>query len=250
MINTTKRDATFVLDGLLYHESDLLIDEHYTDTNGYSEHVFALCHLLGFRFAPRIRNIGESKLFLPTKAMTYPKLETMIAGVVNKSLLETQWEGILRLASSIRRGTVTASLMLSKLGAYPRQNSLATALREMGRLERTLFTLEWMQSPELQRRVLIGLNKGEARNTLADAVFFNQKGELRDRTWESQSNRASGLSVLILCINIWNTIELEKAVARLRSRGEVIPDELLKHVSPLGWEHIGLTGEYIWRSRS
>jgi TnpA family transposase len=44
-----------VLDGLLYHESDLRIEEHYTDTAGFTDHVFALMHLLGFRFAPRIR---------------------------------------------------------------------------------------------------------------------------------------------------------------------------------------------------
>ena len=63
LINTTVRDATHVLDGLLYHESKLQIEEHYTDTAGFTDHVFALCHLLGFRFAPRIRHVGETRLF-------------------------------------------------------------------------------------------------------------------------------------------------------------------------------------------
>ncbi|GHO57864.1 hypothetical protein KSB_63390 [Ktedonobacter robiniae] len=57
-------------------------------------------------------------------------------------------------------------LLLRKLASYPRQNSLAWGLREMGRLEKTLFTLEWLQSVELCWRVQIGLNKGEARNAL------------------------------------------------------------------------------------
>jgi TnpA family transposase len=48
------RDATHVLDGLLYHESELRIEEHYTDTAGFIAHLFALCHFLGFEFAPRI----------------------------------------------------------------------------------------------------------------------------------------------------------------------------------------------------
>ena len=78
---------------------------------------------------------------------------------------------------------MTASLILRKLGAYPHQNSLALALREFGRVERTLFTLEWLQNPELRRRVQVGLNKGEAKNALARAVFFNRLGELRDRTF-------------------------------------------------------------------
>ena len=71
---------------------------------------------------------------------------------------------MLRLAASIRQGIVTASLILRKLGSYPRQNNLAAALREIGSVERTLFTPEWLQSPELRRRVQVGLNKGEAKN--------------------------------------------------------------------------------------
>lgn len=62
MVNVGIRDSTYVLDGLLYHESDLRIQEHYTDTNGFTDHVFALMHLLGFRFSPRIRDLADSKL--------------------------------------------------------------------------------------------------------------------------------------------------------------------------------------------
>ncbi|WP_347879536.1 Tn3 family transposase [Burkholderia sp. BCC0397] len=41
-------DATHVLEGLLYQESDLLIEEHYTDTAGFIEHVFGLFLCQGF----------------------------------------------------------------------------------------------------------------------------------------------------------------------------------------------------------
>ena len=58
--------------------------------------------------------------------------------------MRAHWDDILRLASSIKQGTVTASLMLRKLGSYPRQNGLAVALRELGRIERTLFILDWL----------------------------------------------------------------------------------------------------------
>lgn len=65
VIAANARDATHVLDGLLYHESDLRIEEHYTDTGGFTDHVFALCHLLGFRFAPRIRDLADKRLYVP-----------------------------------------------------------------------------------------------------------------------------------------------------------------------------------------
>lgn len=185
LISTTVRDATHVLDGLLYHETDLRIEEHYTDTAGFTDHVFALCHLLGFRFAPRIRNLGDTRLYSMEKPSRYATLAPLIGGVVNKKQITSHWDEILRLATSINHGSVTASLMLRKLGAYPRQNGLAVALRELGKVERTLFLLQYISSIQLRRRIHLGLNKGEAKNALARAVFFNRLGELRDRTNEN-----------------------------------------------------------------
>ena len=109
------------------------------------------------------------------------RAEAALFGLIGRQLSE-----ILRLAASIQQGTVTASLILRKLGSYPRQNSPALALREIGRIERTLFAVAWIEDPSLRRRVTAGLNKGEARNSLARAVFFNRLGEIRDRSFENQ----------------------------------------------------------------
>ena len=143
---------------------------------------------------------------------------------------------------------MTASLMLRKLGSYPRQNGLAVALRELGRIERTLFILDWLQSVELRRRVHAGLNKGEARNALARAVFFNRLGEIRDRSFEQQRYRASGLNLVTAAIVLWNTVYLERATHGLQGNGHAVDEALLPYLSPLGWEHINLTGDYLWRS--
>ncbi len=124
------------------------------------------------------------------------------------------------------------------------------ALRELGRIERTLFTLDWLQNVELRRRVQVGLNKGEAKNALARAVFFNCLGELRDRSFENQLYRASGLNLVVAAIILWNTVYLERAIQELRSRGQFIDDNLLQHLSPLGWEHINLTGDYTWQQNT
>ena len=85
------------------------------------------------------------------------------------------------------------------------------------------------------------LNKGEARNALARALFFNQLGELRDRRFENQAYRASGLNLLVAAIILWNTRYLQAAIQSLG-----IPDDLARHIAPLGWEHISLTGDYRW----
>ncbi len=247
VVNVGVRDSTYVLDGLLYHESDLRIEEHYTDTAGFTDHVFALMHLLGFRFAPRIRDLKDTKLYVPKSGQDYPALNTMIGGTLNIRHVRAHWDEILRLSASIKQGTVTASLMLRKLGSYPRQNGLAVALRELGRIERTLFILDWLQNVELRRRVHAGLNKGEARNALARAVFFNRLGEIRDRSFEQQRYRASGLNLVTAAIVLWNTVYLDRATQALRETGKPINDGLLQYLSPLGWEHINLTGDYVWR---
>ena len=247
LVNVGVRDSTFVLDGLLYHESDLRIEEHYTDTAGFTDHVFALMHLLGYRFAPRIRDLGETRIFTPTRDHPYPALGPLIGGTINTNLIRANWDHVLRLASSIKNGTVTASLMLRKLGSYPRQNSLALALREIGRIERTLFILDWLQNVDLRRRVNNGLNKGEARNALARAVFFNRLGEIRDRTLDHQRHRASGLNLLTAAIILWNTVNLERTTALIhRFEKQPVDQALLAHLSPLSWEHINLTGDYHW----
>lgn len=247
VINVGVRDSTYVLDGLLYHESDLRIEEHYTDTAGFTDHVFGLMQLLGFRFAPRIRDLADKRLFVPGKETEHPALSGLIGGTLDQKKIRTHWDEILRLATSIQQGTVTASLMLRKLSSYPRQNGLAAALRELGRIERTLFTLNWFQDVELRRRVHAGLNKGESRNALSRAVFFNRLGEMRDRSFENQRYRASGLNLVTAAIILWNTVYLESSINALKDYGQPIDENLLQYLSPLGWEHINLTGDYIWR---
>ena len=249
VINVGVRDSTYVLDGLLYHESDLRIDEHYTDTAGFTDHVFGSMHLLGFRFAPRIRDLKETKLYIPGKSADYPALEKLIGGKLNIKHLRSHWTDILRLTTSIKQGTVTASLMLRKLGSYPRQNGLSLALREFGRIERTLFILDWLQNVELRRRVHAGLNKGESRNSLARAVFFNRLGEIRDRSFEQQQYRASGLNLVTAAIALWNTVYLDRVIKSWKEQGRPVDQLLLQNLSPLGWEHINLTGDYVWRNR-
>lgn len=108
--------------------------------------------------------------------------------------------------------------------------------------------LDWIQDIELRRRVNAGLNKGEARNALARAVFFNRLGEMRDRSFENQRYRASGLNLVTAAIILWNTVYLERAINALKTNGHNLGSSLIQHLSPLGWEHINLTGDYVWNS--
>ena len=248
VISATMSEAPYVLDGLHHqaHQTDLRIAEHYTDTAGATDHVFGLCHLLGFRFAPRIKDLKERKLYTIDKPSSYPLLEPLIGDTVETAAITSQWAELLRLKASIQAGVVVPSVILRKLAAAGSSNSMSRALRALGRIERTLFTLQWLSDPDLRQRSHAGLNKGEASNSLRRAVFFHRQGEIRDRTFENQSFRASGLSLITAAIVHWNTVYLDRAVQHLCAQGVIIRDDLLAHVAPLGWEHIALTGDYVW----
>ncbi|MFJ1311881.1 Tn3 family transposase [Agrobacterium sp. P15N1-A] len=245
-ISPTESEAVYVLDGLFDHDTILEIEEHFTDTGGASDHVFALFSLIGKRFAPRLRNIKDRKFHTFEKADAYPALTQHIGAPINTGIILEHWDDLLHLAASITTRTVAPSTILKKFSASSKSSDLAKALRELGRIERTLFMIEWYSSPALRRRCQAGLNKGEAAHKLKRAVFFHERGEIRDRSYDSQAFRASGLNLVVSAIVYWNTVYLSRATAHLRQQGRIIPNELLKHISPLSWEHINLTGIYSW----
>ena len=104
---------------------------------------------------------------------------------------------------------------------------------------------KWLLDTDLQR-AQIGLNKGEAHHALKNALRIGRHGEIRDRTSESQHFRLAGLNLLVAIIIYWNTKHLGYAVAKRQKSGLPTPEKLLSHVSPIGWTHILLTGEYRW----
>nr|WP_313709581.1 Tn3 family transposase [Brucella intermedia] len=246
MIQASEGEAPYVLDGLLHNESSVEIYEHATDTAGATETTFSMFHAFGYRLIPRIRNLGNRRLFVIDRDPAYEPLDALIAGTVNMDVVEHHWDEVLRLKASIAAGLVPPSVILKKLAASPRQNRLNQALREMGRIERSIFICDWLLDTKLRRRSHAILNKGESRHALARAIFLHQLGELCNRVAETMAYRASGLNLVVNAIILWNTVYLSRAVDYISSQGIIIPDELLSQVAPLPWAHIALTGDYLW----
>jgi TnpA family transposase len=245
-IPATVSEAPYILDGLLMNEAGRKIKEQYTDTGGFTDHVFAVTALLGFQFIPRIRDLPSKRLYVFDPANTPKELKGLIGGKIREGIIITNWPDILRSAATMVAGVMPPSQLLRKFAAYPRQHALAEALKEIGRVERTLFILEWALDADMQRRAQIGLNKGEAHHALKNALRIGRQGEIRDRTTEGQHFRIAGLNLLTAIIIYWNTKHLGQAVKSRKREGITCPPDLLAHISPLGWAHILLTGEYRW----
>jgi len=243
VVNCTMREATYVLDGLLYQDAPE-IKEHYTDTHGYTDLIFGLFTLLGFRFAPRLRDLSDQTLYRARNGADYGVLTPVLKKDVREQLILDHWDDLNRVAASLKDGLIRPSILVSKLQAMQRQNPLQQALQAVGRIAKTLHILEYVDDPALRRRVLIGLNKGETLHALAREIAFGRQGRFPDRGYEAQLNRASALSLVINAIVVWNTRYFERAQAALSRSGLTLPENLWQHLSPLQWAHIHFNGTY------
>ncbi len=246
-IPATVSEAPYILDGLLMNEAGRKITEQYADTGGFTDQVFAVTALLSYRFIPRIRDLPSTRLHLLDPAAAPNELRGLIGGKIREGVIVQNWPGVLRSVATMATGVMAPSQLLKKFAAYPRQHELAVALREIGRIERTLFIIEWLLDANMQRRAQVGLNKGEAHHALKNALRIGRQGEIRDRTAEGQHYRMAGLNLLAAIIIYWNTKHLGQAVAARRRANLNCAPDLLAHISPLGWAHILLTGEYRWQ---
>jgi TnpA family transposase len=245
-ITATTFEAPYVLDGLVTTAAGRRIREHFTDTGGFTDHLFAVADILGFVFAPRIRNLQDKRLYVFDRGTVHPTLAPLVGRQVRPDVIRECWPEVLRIAASMVTGAVMPSHLLRKLAAYPKRNALAIALREIGRIERSIFILTWLIDTALQRRQQIGLNKGEAHHALKSALCLNRKGEIRDRSSDRQAVRAAGLNFLAAVVIYHNTLMLGQLVTDPEMSAAVSRPDLLTHASPLCWDHILLTGEYSW----
>lgn len=235
------RDSNHVLDGLLYHESELQIYGHSTDTAGYTEQMFALTYLLGFNFKPRIKNLEQQQLY----AFENIEIDNRKFKKINEKIILENYNEILRMIESIKCGKVKASLILNKINSYNRDNGVAKGLKEIGRVLKTKYILEYFSNGNLRKEVQQMLNKGESINSVARLMFFGKNGRLNESSIESQLEKASCLNIMLSSLIVWNSRYLEKIYSIVKNE-EWFNEEEFKRVSPLGTQHVNFLGKYVF----
>lgn len=246
VIAGTASEAVHTLDGILGHDAHVDIAALHVDGGGVSDIVFALMHLLGLRFEPRIPRLSDRKLYAFQPKARYGRLAPLFGQRLDRQIIQAEWANVQQLVEALRHRIVTPSLILKKLAGFRQQNGLAIALREIGRVCRTLFTLRWFNEPALRSLVTAELNKGEARNSLARAVAFHRLGRFRERHHDNQQIRAASLTLVTAAIALFNCRYLQRALAAMRADGIHVDPALISRLSPLSWEHINLSGDYVW----
>ena len=242
----TMREATMVLDAILDNETELNIERHTTDTAGYTEIIFALFDLLGIRFEPRIRNIGDIHIYYIGGKPDCPNIADLLTNQLKPKIIEENWDDMLRLAASLKKGWVSASLFISKLQALPQKSNLAKALQEYGKVSKTISILRYALSEQHRMEITTQLNKGEAIHDLQQFLHLGREGRIYARQPGEQETHFGCLNLLINMVIVWNTVYMAEAVYDIQSDSIEINDNDLKHLSPARRAHINPYGKYLF----
>nr|AUF80580.1 Mobile element protein [Raoultella ornithinolytica] len=242
----TLRDSIFVLEGLLEQQTGLNPVEIMTDTAGTSDIIFGLFWLLGYQFSPRLADAGEAVFWRADKAANYGALDELARGCVDLSKIESQWDEMMRTAGSLKLGTIHASELIRSLLKSSRPSGLAQAIMEVGRVNKTLYLLNYIDDEDYRRRILTQLNRGEGRHAVARAICYGQRGEIRKRYREGQEDQLGALGLVTNAVVLWNTLYMQEALSHLRSIGEGPEDEHIARLSPLMHGHINMLGHYTF----
>lgn len=240
----TLRDSIFVLEGLLEQQTSLKPAEIMTDTAGASDMVFGLFWLLGYQFSPRLADAGESVFWRVDKTADYGCLNELAYSCVNTHKIEQHWDDMMRIAGSLKLGTVQASELIRSLLKSDRPSSLAQAIIEAGRINKTLYLLNYVDDEDYRRRILTQLNRGESRHAVARAICHGQRGEIRKRYREGQEDQLGALGLVTNALVLWNTIYMQAVLNHLRQQGEKVKGDDETRLSPLIHKHVNMLGHY------
>jgi TnpA family transposase len=197
-------EAVYILDGLLKNTSDIQPDTLHADTQGQNTPVFGLAHLLGIRLMPRIRHWKDLKLFRPVPEAHYQHIDELFAEAINWHLIHIHLPDMLRVVLSIKAGRITASTILRKLGNYSRKNRLYQAFRELGRVVRTVFLLQYLSDADLRQTIQAATNKSEAFNRFVQWLFFGGEGIIASNDRAKQRKRIKYNHLIANCVIFHN----------------------------------------------
>ena len=240
----TLRDSLYILEGLLEQQTSLRPKEIMADTSGVSDIIFGLFWLLGYRFSPRLADIGSARFWRIDPQADYGILNNFSKHRINQDRIKRHWDDMLRVSGSLKLGTVNASELVRSLLKSDRPSGLAMALADLGRIPKTIFLLNYIDDQVYRRRILTQLNRGEGRHAVARTICHGRRGEIRKRYREGQEDQLGALGLVTNAVVLWNTLYTEAVQKQLEADGYSVKDADTERISPLQHGHINVLGRY------
>lgn len=238
-------EATYIFDGVLDNESEIQPKTIHGDTGAQSEVVFAFAYLLAIKLMPRIRNFKHLKYYRPVaqSGVIFEHIDTLFTNDrIDWSLIEAHYYDMLRVVMSIQSGKIKASTILRKLSTQSRKNKIFQAFRELGRVIRTIFLLNYINDIELRRVIHAATCKSEEFNNFIDWVAFGHEGTIENNLQGIQKKiinfgrLAANAVILHVVANMTNVIN------EMKAEGYVIRPEMLHGLSPYHTGHVNRFG--------
>ena len=247
IIGANEHESHYVFDLLFNNTTDIQPEVHSTDTHGTNEVNFAILHLFGYQFAPRYRDIQDkvrTALYGFQHPSQYGRSFLKPIRKINTDLIIAEWENIQRIMVSLALKTTTQNIIVGKLSAYARKNKTRRALWEYDNIIRSLYLLDYIDSPPLRRNVQRALNRGENYHQLRRAVSYANFGKLRFKTEQEQQIWNECSRLITNCIIYYNATILSSLLEHKEKSGDSSGAALLKQISPVAWQHINFYGRY------
>ncbi|NOR42035.1 MAG: Tn3 family transposase [Gammaproteobacteria bacterium] len=238
------REAVHLIDGLMENESDIQPTRIHGDTHAQSTVVFGIAHLLGIKLMPRIRDINSLILFKPDRRQAYEHIDAILSDGINYDLIRNHYREMLRVIISIKLGKVTASTIIRRLGSEGVRNNLFFAFRELGRVVRTQYLLEYIQDIEMRETVNAATCKSEEFNNFLQWIFFYNSGIIQENLRHEQVKIVKYNHLVANLIVLHNVNAMTKVLKRLRRNDFDVTPEMLAALSPYRTSHINLLGQY------
>lgn len=246
VFSSSDREAIYLIDGLL-HNTTSIQHIHATDTHGYTEAIFAATHLIDIAFAPRFKRIEDQVTYSFFAKEKYKKqnYHFLPSRRINRKLIEDNWDDILRFMATIKLGHTSASQLFKRLNSYSKDHPLYKALKEFGRILKSLHILAFYDDLELRQKIQKQLNRVELSNKFSDAVFWDRGKQFHVGTKEDQEKYTLCKTIIQNSIIFWNYLFLSDRLLNCKSQQdkEDMIDSIMKG-SVLTWRHINFSGEY------
>ena len=237
-------EAVYILDGLLKNQSALQPDTLYADTHGQAKPVFGLAALLGIQLLPRMCTWNDVTFYRVDRHTAYKHIDTLFTQVVDWDVIEWYWQDMMQVVLSIQAGQVLPSLLLQKLGVYSRKNSLYQAFSELGRVERTLFLLDYMSNAVIRQQIRAETTKVESYHHFTDWMAFGGP-VLRSGDPVEQEKRIKYRDLVANAMMLHNVVDMTNGLRALQQEGVSITPKVVSHLSPYLTEHIKRFGQYV-----
>ncbi len=237
-------EAIYILDGLLNDESDFNPDTVHGDTHAQSTPVFGLAYLLGIKLMPRIRNIKGLNFYKPDRSMVLEHISSLFTDPIKWNLIQKHYPDMMRTAMSVKAGKITASTILRRFGTKNRKNKLYFAFRELGRVVRTMFLLEYITDIDLRKTIQAATCKSEEFNQFAQWLFFANGGKITFNLKHEQGKIVKYNHLLANMAILYNVNAMTAVFNQLQVEGHDITKEDMAGFSPYHTEHLGRLGSF------